>query len=167
MRRADFLGALGALAAGVVIGCGEDETDTPAAGGSAPTGSGGGGNGGGSTTTSTAATTSSSTGGTGPGSGGSGGGGACSTNIDAQITCRHGHELIVTAADLLAGEPKSYNIQGTASHSHMLTVTAQMFEQLQQGMTVEIFVPSQIQPHTVYIKCTGLDPNALDDQGCN
>lgn len=91
----------------------------------------------------------------------------CTTDIDAQITCRHDHELLVSAADLAAGVSKTYDIRGTANHGHMVTVTTEVFDQLKQGDTVEIFVPSAIQPHTVFIKCTGLDPNALDNQDCN
>ncbi len=85
----------------------------------------------------------------------------------AQITCRHGHVLIVTAADLSAGTDKTYSIEGTATHTHMVTVTAVMFDELKQGMTVEIFVPSAVQSHTVFIKCDGLDPTELDLQDCN
>jgi hypothetical protein len=165
MDRAEFLGAVAALATGVVIGCESDpEGDTSSGAGTSGSGAG--------TTTGNGTSTSSASGGGGSSStaSGSGGGqsGSCRMAIDAQITCRHDHSMIIPAEDIEAGMPKTYDIQGTnPTHGHDVTVTAEMFAQLIAGETVEIFVPSQNQPHTVFISCAGLDPHALDDQECN
>lgn len=177
MDRAEFLSAVAALTAGVIVGCSDDEavstttdntggnTSGPGTGGSGATGGSSNTSNGGSGATSSAGG-SGGTGGTGTGGAG-GGAGECTVEIDAQITCRHDHELIITVADLAAGVTKDYDIRGGANHPHTVTVTAEMFDQIKQGEVVEIFVPSAIQPHTVFIKCTGLDPDALDDQDCN
>jgi hypothetical protein len=167
MKRADFLKAMAALGAAAWVGCGDDDADEPTTSGPSQ-GAGGGtttttGSGAGSTTA------ASGTGGAGVGGGGTGGGSAtCPSDIDAQITCRHNHSLIVTTADIIAGQDKTYDIRGTSNHGHNVTVTAAMFAELAAGMTVEIFVPSAIQPHTVFLSCAAdVDPNALDDEQCN
>lgn len=136
-------------------------------GGSGATTSTGGSSVGGTTSTGGSSAGGSGGAGTGGATGGTGSG-DCVEDIDAQITCRHDHRMIVPAADIAAGQEKSYDIRGTnATHGHDVVVTAAMFEQLKQGQTVEIFVPSSFQPHTVYLSCAGLDPSARDDEACN
>jgi hypothetical protein len=48
----------------------------------------------------------------------------------------HGHELTVAKADVAAGVDKTYDITGTALHSHAVTITAAMFAQLQANFGV-------------------------------
>jgi hypothetical protein len=52
------------------------------------------------------------------------------------IATNHGHELVVTAADVMAGMDKTYDIQGAALHVHSVTLTAADFTTLSQGGTV-------------------------------
>ncbi|MDZ4694933.1 MAG: hypothetical protein SGI86_07250, partial [Deltaproteobacteria bacterium] len=56
------------------------------------------------------------------GSGGSGGGICSSTS--ANISNPHGHELVIPIADVLAGESKTYSIQGSSLHDHTVTIGA-------------------------------------------
>jgi hypothetical protein len=42
----------------------------------------------------------------------------------ATITYNHGHTIDITAADIAAGNQRSYDITGTADHSHSVSVSA-------------------------------------------
>jgi hypothetical protein len=158
LNRAEFLRIFTVVAGSALLGCGDDEpSDNDDGGGSSnttPTATGAGGSGG--------------SGMGGAGTGGTGGqAGSCGLTIDAQITCREGHSLVISVEDLMAAQTKTYEIRGTnSSHGHSVTVTGDMFAQLLAGETVEIFVPSSVLPHTVFIKCEGLDPGALDAVDC-
>jgi len=46
------------------------------------------------------------------------------------IANNHGHSLVVPAADVSAGVEKTYNIQGSSSHNHAVTVTPADFQAL-------------------------------------
>ena len=74
------------------------------------------------------------------GTGGNTGGGltnACDTNPPTDtIASNHGHVLTVTTADASAGADKTYDIMGTASHTHSVTITAAMFATLETGALV-------------------------------
>ena len=54
------------------------------------------------------------------------------------IVNNHGHSLIVPRADVEAGVEKTYNIQGTSSHSHLITVTAANFQTLSNNQQVVV-----------------------------
>lgn len=182
LTRQEFLVAVAAIGASA---CGSDSGgggSGGSAGSSGSAGSGGGGGSGGSGGGSGGSGGAGASGGSGGSSGvggaggasgasgaaGSGGGTAsCDVEIDTQITCRHGHDLVISVADLQAGQTKTYDIKGTASHSHMVEVTAEMFAQLKTGATVEIFVQSQFQPHRVLISCAAPASHLLDDTECN
>lgn len=77
-----------------------------------------------------------------PGAGAMGGGGggltdACDTNAPTDtIAANHGHVLVVTAADAAAAADKTYDIMGTASHTHSVTITAAMFAVLETGTLI-------------------------------
>jgi len=75
-----------------------------------------------------------------PGTGNTGGGGltnACDTTPPTDtIGGNHGHVLTVTAADAAAGVDKTYDIMGTASHTHSVTITAAMFAMLETGVAI-------------------------------
>jgi hypothetical protein len=180
LTRQEFLAAAAAIGASAAMGCGSDSEENGAGGsgggaGSGATGgasgSGGGGSGGtggaGGSGGAGGASGSGGSGGAGGSAGSGGGSAACDVEIDAQITCRHGHDLVISVADLQAGQTKTYDIQGTASHNHSVEVTAAMFAQLKAGETVEIFVPSQFQPHRVLINCAAPPSHLLDDTECN
>ena len=93
----------------------------------------------------------------------------CGGAITAQITCRHDHALVVPMADLMGDQDREYDIRGAnTTHGHMVTITAAHFAQLRDGETVEIYVESAIQPHTMYLSCaTDFDSAARDDEACN
>lgn len=167
LTRGNFLLGLAATSAAATLGCGDGDSGDGGSGGSGGAAGSSGG---------TAGAGGNAGAGGGAGSGASGGnagaagssGEACATDIDAQITCRHDHRMIVPAADLAEGTEKTYDIRGTnQTHGHDVTVTAEMFARLRAGETVEIFVESIFQPHTVHLSCAGLDPAALDDEACN
>ncbi len=52
------------------------------------------------------------------------------------IGANHGHVLMVTQAEVQAGVDKTYDIMGTALHTHSVTVTAAMFAKLAMNMSV-------------------------------
>lgn len=54
----------------------------------------------------------------------------------ATISGNHGHVLTVPAADLNSTVDMSYDIQGSADHSHTVTFTAAMLAQLKAGNMV-------------------------------
>ncbi len=47
-----------------------------------------------------------------------------------QIGANHGHVLVVTKDDVLAAADKTYDIRGSADHTHAVAITAAMFQQL-------------------------------------
>jgi len=172
MRRHDFLKAMAAAAAGALVACDSDDGNGgDNTGGDNTGGDNTGGDNTGGNNTGGDNTGGDNTGGSGGTAAGGSGGSTpmCGSDIDAQITCRHDHSMIVTAADIAAGVDKTYDIQGGSNtHGHDVVVTEAMFAQLKAGMTVEIAVPSQIQPHKVYLSCDpAVDPHALDNMQCN
>jgi len=52
------------------------------------------------------------------------------------IGANHGHVLVVSKADVAAGTARTYDIRGTAGHTHSVTVTAAMFTQLKGNTTI-------------------------------
>jgi hypothetical protein len=94
------------------------------------------------------------------GGGGSGGGPGFGAGCSATgISNNHGHMLTVPTADLSLTVSKSYSIQGTAGHDHSVTLTAQNFADLKNGLSVTVIststdaAPYGLHPHTVAIKC--------------
>jgi hypothetical protein len=53
------------------------------------------------------------------------------------IGTNHGHVLVVSKQDVVAGLPKLYHIRGTSSHDHTVACTAEMFAQLAQDHAIE------------------------------
>jgi hypothetical protein len=78
---------VGVLAAGSMVGCGDDTGGSGGSGGSGTTTSSGGGEGGGSTTTSTTTSSTTTTSTTTSGTGGEGGGGGANPNLPSQQAC--------------------------------------------------------------------------------
>lgn len=58
------------------------------------------------------------------------------TNIN--IGGNHGHALTVSVVDINAGVDKTYNIEGSADHSHQVTVTAANFNTLKANMQIGV-----------------------------
>ena len=53
-----------------------------------------------------------------------GGPAACPNGGTTTISANHGHVLVVSQADVLAGVDKTYSIKGNASHDHTVVVSA-------------------------------------------
>jgi hypothetical protein len=74
------------------------------------------------------------------GCGGGGGGDAMpsSGQCSAAIAGNHGHALSVPRADLDSTTDRSYDIQGSAVHTHMVTFTAAQLAMLKAGQAVSV-----------------------------
>jgi hypothetical protein len=66
------------------------------------------------------------------------GGGDCSGGATANIANNHGHVVDVTGSDISAGAAKDYDMMGTASHTHTLSVSADDMANLVAGMSVSL-----------------------------
>jgi hypothetical protein len=81
----------------------------------------------------------------------------CAMNgTNVTIEANHGHVLMVTSADVAAGADKTYDIMGTALHTHMVTVTAADFAKLQSNANASVMVTSTVgsaHTHLVTILC--------------
>ncbi len=86
------------------------------------------------------------------GNGGSGGGTCSSTS--ANISNRHGHELVIPIADVLAGEAKTYSIRGSGSHDHTVTIGAGNMAKLRDEKSLTTISSSDGgHTHTISISC--------------
>ena len=57
--------------------------------------------------------------------------GNCQQNgTSVNILGNHGHVLVVSMADVSAGVDKTYDIMGTAAHTHSVTITVAQFAML-------------------------------------
>jgi hypothetical protein len=89
------------------------------------------------------------TGGTGN-TGGTGGGNACGTTI----ATNHGHQMTVSAADVGAAADKTYDIAGSADHSHTVELTAEDFADLASGTILVVDSSTDAgHSHEVTIEC--------------
>ncbi len=79
-------------------------------------------------------------------------GGSCTTPT-ATIGSNHGHTLTVTKAEVTAAAAKSYDIMGTATHTHSVMVSAANFATLATGGTVTITSSSSGHTHDVVVMC--------------
>jgi hypothetical protein len=93
-----------------------------------------------------------------PDSGNTGGGltNACDTNAPTDtIGANHGHVLTVTAADAAAAADKSYDIMGSASHTHSVTISAAMFATLETGTIITTTSTTTAgHSHDITVMCT-------------
>ncbi|OQW50380.1 MAG: hypothetical protein A4S09_00885 [Proteobacteria bacterium SG_bin7] len=81
---------------------------------------------------------------------------ACNTasTLDGAVSNNHGHTLTIPHSDVVAGVDKTYAIDGTAGHSHSVTITAAHFTQLQNNQTISgINATVNGHPHTVTVFC--------------
>lgn len=82
---------------------------------------------------------------------------SCTDNgTSVAIAANHGHVMMVSAADVSAGVDKTYDITGSATHSHSVTVTAANFASLQSNPDGSVVVESTsggAHTHTVTIMC--------------
>lgn len=106
---------VGACTLPLGLGCPADDSDDD--GGDSP------GDSGGDTTTAAEST---------------GAGASCESDPSVMIATNHGHALVVPLADVMAGAEATYDIQGTADHAHSVTLGADHFAMLQQGLQVTV-----------------------------
>ncbi|HEY4185895.1 MAG TPA: hypothetical protein VGP07_12555 [Polyangia bacterium] len=80
---------------------------------------------------------------------------ACDTNAPTDtIAANHGHVLTVTAADAAAGVDKTYDIMGTATHTHSVTITAAMFAMLETGASIaSVSTVTNSHQHDITVIC--------------
>ena len=65
--------------------------------------------------------------------------GNCLANgTSVTIAANHGHVLVVSKADVAAAADKTYDIMGTAAHTHSVTVTAANFATLTGNHSINV-----------------------------
>ena len=87
---------------------------------------------------------------------GGGGGGDCLANgaRASGISGNHGHSLVVSRADVNAGAEKTYTIDGTAGHSHSITITTADFDKLKNNEPIEVTsTVSDSHDHIIIVSC--------------
>lgn len=73
--------------------------------------------------------------------------------VSTTIDTNHGHSLTVPLEDVIAGIEKIYNIQGTSSHNHTVTLSPTHFESLKQGELIQITSSRNGHTHIVSASC--------------
>jgi hypothetical protein len=58
--------------------------------------------------------------------------------VVTKIGRNHGHELVVSPADVKAGVTKTYDLTGTSGHAHEVTLGADDFKQLAAGQVLRM-----------------------------
>ena len=71
------------------------------------------------------------------------------TDKDGAISSNHGHAATITAAQLGSGGGLDLDIRGTASHSHMLSLTASEVVMVRSGSRLEKTCTGGSHQHTV------------------
>lgn len=80
----------------------------------------------------------------------------CSENgTTVDISANHGHVLVIPMADVLARAEKTYDIRGTAAHTHLVTISAAQFQALETSMMEATAVTTVVDAHshTVVVMC--------------
>jgi len=81
-------------------------------------------------------------------------GGNCASNgTTVSIAGNHGHVLVVSKADILAGADKTYDITGSAGHSHSVTVTAADFTNLAANQGITELSTTTGHNHSITVNC--------------
>jgi hypothetical protein len=96
------------------------------------------------------------------GCGGGGGGGSPPTppppsggTCGAGISDNHGHVLAVPVADVDSPTDKTYDIQGSAAHTHSVTFTAAQLAMLKGGQVVTVSSSVTLgHDHSIAERCT-------------
>lgn len=71
------------------------------------------------------------------------------------IAANHGHVLVVATADLDSATDKVYDIQGSAVHTHTVTLTVAQLRALKAGTNVTVTSSTTAaHEHSVSILCT-------------
>ncbi|RLD30189.1 MAG: hypothetical protein DRI75_00500 [Bacteroidetes bacterium] len=73
---------------------------------------------------------------------------------NSSIGANHGHSLAVSSTDVNAGVEKTYNIAGSAGHSHSVTVSAANFNVLKNNQQISVnSTTGDAHTHSVTISC--------------
>ncbi|HSB21676.1 MAG TPA: hypothetical protein VLE94_01070 [Burkholderiaceae bacterium] len=78
------------------------------------------------------------------------------SSCSGDIAANHGHVLPIAVADLSSASPKTYDITGTATHSHSVTLSVAQLGQLRAGTAVTVTsTPATTDGHThaVTVSC--------------
>lgn len=81
--------------------------------------------------------------------------GNCATNgTVVTIGTNHGHTVVVTKEEVAAAAAKTYDITGSAAHSHSITITAGQFATLASTGTLTVMsTDGGAHTHTVTVVC--------------
>jgi hypothetical protein len=86
---------------------------------------------------------------------GGGDDGPAATGCTDTIAANHGHVLMIATADLDSATDKVYDIQGSAAHTHTVTLTVAQLRALKAGMSVTVTSsPGAGHDHSVSAMCT-------------
>lgn len=67
------------------------------------------------------------------------GGGDCVANgTTVTIGSNHNHALVVTTAEVSTAADKTYDIHGTADHTHTVKITAALFAMLKSNTGIQV-----------------------------
>jgi hypothetical protein len=69
------------------------------------------------------------------------------------IGANHGHVLVVSKADVMAGVAKTYHIQGTSLHDHTVTITAAQFAMLAANTSISTTSSTDGHSHPITVMC--------------
>ncbi|NAS12975.1 hypothetical protein [Poritiphilus flavus] len=70
------------------------------------------------------------------------------------IESNHGHSLLVSVDDIKAGTEKSYSIQGSSGHNHLVTLSEDNFTSLRENGTIEVnSTTSAGHDHSIIVSC--------------
>ena len=73
---------------------------------------------------------------------------------ESAIGSNHGHDLIVSTADVNSEIPMTYRIQGSSAHNHTVTITAEQFAELRSGNTIRVdSTTDESHSHRVTVSC--------------
>ncbi|HEX6017727.1 MAG TPA: hypothetical protein VFZ28_06485 [Burkholderiaceae bacterium] len=78
------------------------------------------------------------------------------SSCSGSIAGNHGHVLPIVVADLDSATPKTYDIMGSANHSHEVTLSVAQLGQLKAGVAVTVTsTPAATDGHThaVTVSC--------------
>lgn len=75
-------------------------------------------------------------------------------DTDVTISANHGHQLVVSRADVAAGETKTYDIRGSSMHTHSVTISGDRFASLATRGTINLTSDNANQhTHGITVTC--------------
>ena len=77
-----------------------------------------------------------------------------SNGTQSSISANHGHTLTVPSSDVVTGSARTYSIQGSSGHDHMVTLTANDFMSLQNNSSITVSSTNDDgHTHSVTVSC--------------